>query len=78
MCKLACVFVCAFQVEDVNSEANRMSRCLSLASFPSSDAGLADVDTREQENIKQVKRQTTELQKKKVTSTGSREVTPLI
>ncbi|XP_028263939.1 synaptotagmin-1 [Parambassis ranga] len=41
-------------VEDVNSEANRLSRCLSLASFPSSDAGLADVDTREQENIKQV------------------------
>jgi len=40
------------QVEDVSAEAQRLSRCLTQASFPSSESILSDGDIREQETIK--------------------------
>ncbi|KAM4572557.1 synaptotagmin-5 [Odontesthes bonariensis] len=42
------------KVEDVSTEAQRLSRCLTQASFPSSESILSDGDIREQETIKKV------------------------
>ncbi|XP_044050872.1 synaptotagmin-2 isoform X3 [Siniperca chuatsi] len=44
----------AIKVEDVGTEVRRLSRCLSLASFPSSGSSQGDGDMGEQANIKKV------------------------
>ncbi|CAG5958448.1 synaptotagmin-1 isoform 1-T2 [Menidia menidia] len=44
----------SMKVEDVGTEAQRLSRCLTQASFPSSESLLSEGDEREQETTKKV------------------------